>query len=170
MKNYYELLKDPRWQKKRLEVMERAGFECEECENNEVTLNVHHTYYEKGKMPWEYPTESLQCLCEECHKRTKQVQQKKNKTSKSKQCSHKQPRERFFIVYEDGEVFEPNLGLHASVIRVKKLAKQLLNYSASCRQREINKLNKEHLHEARHYREMYERNTTMQVLKKRCAQ
>jgi len=30
-KTYYGLLKHPKWQKKRLEVMENAGFECEDC-------------------------------------------------------------------------------------------------------------------------------------------
>jgi hypothetical protein len=50
----------------------RADFKCEhpDCdytldENNH--LNVHHTYYEKGKKPWEYPIDSLQCLCERHH-------------------------------------------------------------------------------------------------------
>jgi hypothetical protein len=47
--------------------MQRADFKCEECGNDEVTLHVHHTYYEKNHTPWEYPDESLQCLCENCH-------------------------------------------------------------------------------------------------------
>lgn len=67
MKSYGELLRDPRWQEKRLRVMDRAGFICEECGSAERTLNVHHTYYERGKMPWDYPEESLRCLCEPCH-------------------------------------------------------------------------------------------------------
>ncbi len=65
---YWDLLKHPEWQRKRLEVMERAGFACEECGAGDKTLNVHHGYYEKGKKPWEYPTETLHCLCEPCHK------------------------------------------------------------------------------------------------------
>lgn len=65
---YWELLKHPNWQRKRLEIMERAGFECEHCGNAQETLNIHHTYYEKGLNPWDYPNESLQCLCETCHK------------------------------------------------------------------------------------------------------
>ncbi len=66
--SYYELLRHPNWQEKRLKVMSRAGFVCEECGEKEITLNVHHTYYEKGLMPWEYPDYSLRCLCEPCHK------------------------------------------------------------------------------------------------------
>jgi hypothetical protein len=66
-KSYLELLKDPRWQKKRLEVMEQNDFKCEECGESKNTLNVHHGYYGKDLMPWEYETTTLHCLCEDCH-------------------------------------------------------------------------------------------------------
>ena len=72
-KSYYELLKHPKWQKKRLEILRRANFECENCGADEITLHVHHTYYEKGCAPWEYPDESLQCLCEKCHRETQDL-------------------------------------------------------------------------------------------------
>lgn len=65
---YYELLKDPRWQKKRLEVMNAAEFTCEVCGSTDRMLSIHHSYYEKGLKPWEYPSQSLHCLCDECHK------------------------------------------------------------------------------------------------------
>lgn len=71
---YADLLKDPRWQKKRLEVMERDKFTCRSCGDTKSTLNVHHAYYEKGKMPWEYPDESLVTWCEECHDRRQKMQ------------------------------------------------------------------------------------------------
>lgn len=32
-----------------------------------VILEVHHTYYIKGALPWEYPESSLQTLCSDCH-------------------------------------------------------------------------------------------------------
>lgn len=66
-KSYSEKLRDPRWQKKRLEIMEKSGFKCQACESSDVTLNVHHGRYEFGKSPWEYENESLHCLCESCH-------------------------------------------------------------------------------------------------------
>ena len=66
-KTYSELLKHPKWQKKRLEVLERENFKCEWCGDGESTLNVHHGYYQKDCKPWEYPVESLHCLCEKCH-------------------------------------------------------------------------------------------------------
>lgn len=30
-------------------------------------LHVHHTYYQAGKLPWEYPDESLKTVCWKCH-------------------------------------------------------------------------------------------------------
>ena len=65
--SYSDLLKDPRWQRKRLEVLGREAFTCEECGDMETTLHVHHMYYRKGWKPWDYPTDSLRCLCERCH-------------------------------------------------------------------------------------------------------
>ena len=70
---YWELLKHPNWQRKRLAVLERAGFTCEECGSTEKTLEVHHTFYEKGLLPWEYPDFSLHCLCHDCHRQAQQV-------------------------------------------------------------------------------------------------
>lgn len=64
---YYEKLKDPRWQKKRLEVMQANDFTCEICFDTTKTLNVHHKEYFKGLEPWEYEIEQLSCICETCH-------------------------------------------------------------------------------------------------------
>lgn len=66
-KAYWEKLRDPRWQRKRLEVMQRADFKCEACDADEATLNVHHKIYRKGVDPWEYSDTELRCLCEACH-------------------------------------------------------------------------------------------------------
>lgn len=66
-KTYYEKLKDPRWQKKRLEVMSDRNFTCELCGDTETSLNVHHKEYFKGLDPWEYDVNQLACLCENCH-------------------------------------------------------------------------------------------------------
>lgn len=66
-KSYSELLKDPRWQRKRLEVLQAADFRCDHCDSGEDTLHVHHRLYRKGAKPWEYENGELQCLCENCH-------------------------------------------------------------------------------------------------------
>ncbi len=70
MTPYSELLKDPRWQKKRLKVLEYAKWRCQFCGNkNDRTLHVHHSYYTRGKTPWQYPDGSLVALCDACHHR-----------------------------------------------------------------------------------------------------
>jgi hypothetical protein len=67
MSTYSEKLKDPRWQKKLLEIMQRDDFTCQDCNNKEETLHVHHKTYEFGKDPWEYPDTNFITLCWECH-------------------------------------------------------------------------------------------------------
>lgn len=67
MSEFFEAYKDPRWQRKRLEIMQREDFACERCGSKEETLNVHHAFYRKGKKPWEYESSILHCLCESCH-------------------------------------------------------------------------------------------------------
>jgi glutaredoxin len=66
---YSEMLKDPRWQKKRLEILQRDGWACVYCEEDEKTLHVHHLRYRKGKKPWEHEDTDLQTLCVDCHGR-----------------------------------------------------------------------------------------------------
>jgi hypothetical protein len=70
-KSYSEKLRDPRWQKKRLEILERDLWICQRCCDTETTLHVHHCYYNNTLEPWEYPNESLVTLCENCHKTEK---------------------------------------------------------------------------------------------------
>jgi len=67
MANYSELLKDPRWQKKRLLILERDNWKCTLCKRDNVTLHVHHKSYEYQKNPWEYDDSILITLCESCH-------------------------------------------------------------------------------------------------------
>lgn len=67
MKSYSDKLKDPRWQKLRLEVFERDGFTCAACGCKERTLHVHHKAYLKRTNPWDYPNDLLLTLCEQCH-------------------------------------------------------------------------------------------------------
>jgi hypothetical protein len=67
---YSEQLKHPNWQRRRLEMLDAADFECDECGNKESMLHVHHRHYIKGRMAWEYSDEELSVLCEGCHKDT----------------------------------------------------------------------------------------------------
>lgn len=64
---YADLLKDPRWQRKRLEMLNAAEWMCRLCFATEKTLHVHHKHYRRGAMPWEYSDSELEVLCENCH-------------------------------------------------------------------------------------------------------
>ena len=66
--DYSEKLRDGRWQKKRLEILDRDSFHCLCCIHSESKpLNVHHLYYEKGLEPWEYDNDAMVTLCDDCH-------------------------------------------------------------------------------------------------------
>ena len=70
--DYNDKLRDPRWQKRRLEIMERDNFTCQICGsglNDGEPLNVHHKKYINGKEIWEYSDGMLITLCEKCHKK-----------------------------------------------------------------------------------------------------
>lgn len=66
-RSYGDLLKDPRWQRKRLEILQRDDFTCKTCYATDKTLHVHHKGYVFGKKPWEYEDDVLVTLCLDCH-------------------------------------------------------------------------------------------------------
>lgn len=71
---YSEKLRDPRWQKKRLEILERDEFMCCVCQDSEHQLHVHHKNYSKNTAPWDYPDSNFVTLCCECHEIVKYIQ------------------------------------------------------------------------------------------------
>jgi len=64
---YFAKLKDPKWQKKRLEILERDNFTCVICGDDKSTLHVHHRAYLKDRDLWEYADPYFVTLCESCH-------------------------------------------------------------------------------------------------------
>lgn len=69
MKNTYSnKLSDPKWQKKRLQILDRDNWECQWCGDDKSELHVHHLVYRKGNEPWEYDDRELLTLCEKCHR------------------------------------------------------------------------------------------------------
>jgi hypothetical protein len=66
--DFFEQYKDPRWQKKRLEILARDEYSCKCCCDTETELNVHHRKYIKGKKIWDYDNKYLVTLCNNCHK------------------------------------------------------------------------------------------------------
>ena len=68
-KEYYNrLLKDERWKEFRLKVLSERGNKCECCGGTDI-LQIHHTFYISGKMPWEYDIKDMRVLCKKCHQR-----------------------------------------------------------------------------------------------------
>ena len=66
--NYYEKLKDPRWQRKRLEILARDFFTCLHCGDTDKQLHVHHLSYLGINNPWEALNEYLITICDDCHR------------------------------------------------------------------------------------------------------
>lgn len=65
--DYAKKLKDPRWQKRRLEIFQLHNFTCQDCGSTTDTLHAHHCFYMNGCEPWEYGNDAFRCLCEKCH-------------------------------------------------------------------------------------------------------
>jgi len=93
--NEYQLfLETKEWKSKRASIINRDGNKCCRCNKGNISkfangftyqvigetpsnhlefsdkllcLQVHHTYYVKGNLPWDYPDESLVTLCNRCH-------------------------------------------------------------------------------------------------------
>ena len=74
MSTYWQKLRDPRWQKRRLEILQRDKFTCRLCADDASTLHVHHLRYERGADPWESLGFSLLTVCENCHEAMHQEQ------------------------------------------------------------------------------------------------
>lgn len=66
--DYKEQIKSPKWQKRRLEIMNRDNFTCQLCGDTETMLNVHHLSYHQDRNIWDYEDWELMTLCENCHK------------------------------------------------------------------------------------------------------
>ena len=64
---YKQQLADPRWQKRRLTMLDAAGWACRNCHSVVTQLHVHHIRYVKGRMAWEYQDHELEVLCADCH-------------------------------------------------------------------------------------------------------
>lgn len=66
---YKEQLADPRWQKKRLQILERDKWTCQICLDTESQLQIHHKEYDKTykTLAWEYPDTNYTTLCCNCH-------------------------------------------------------------------------------------------------------
>lgn len=67
--SYSEILRDPRWQRRRLEAFGEHDWKCFECGATDKELHIHHNFYLKNKKPWEYDLDQLSVLCVDCHRK-----------------------------------------------------------------------------------------------------
>lgn len=63
---YEEQLQDPRWKKRRQEIIDMNWGYCTCCGTSK-NIQVHHKRYFDGLMAWEYPNSLLTTLCANCH-------------------------------------------------------------------------------------------------------
>lgn len=63
---YAKKLEHPKWQLKRLKIIERDEAACRLCGDNETMLHVHHLKY-YGENPWDVKDEDLITYCKPCH-------------------------------------------------------------------------------------------------------
>lgn len=66
-RSYKDKLQDPKWQKKRLEILNRDNWKCQKCGDENKTLHVHHIEYKPCREPWQYDNENFVTLCYDCH-------------------------------------------------------------------------------------------------------
>jgi len=74
---YKEKLLNPKWQKKRLEILQRDNFTCQLCSDTETELHIHHKEYSWDNEPWEYESDNFQTLCKRCHVSTEYLKESK---------------------------------------------------------------------------------------------
>lgn len=64
---YEEKLLDPRWQKRKSEILTRDNYTCKSCGSKHITLHAHHIFYIPETNPWDYKDDAFITLCEVCH-------------------------------------------------------------------------------------------------------
>lgn len=65
---YQEALKSSMWISKATTIKKRDNHRCVKCCCKD-SLEVHHKYYLKDRMPWQVPDNCLVTLCRKCHQK-----------------------------------------------------------------------------------------------------
>lgn len=65
-RTYAEKLRDPRWQRRRLEIFQRDNWKCQLCSRTDLELHLHHLY-RTTEDPWDEPDLHLLTVCQLCH-------------------------------------------------------------------------------------------------------
>lgn len=64
---YSKKLASPKWQRKRLEILNRDNFTCQSCGSDKYELHVHHFKYSNTGKPEDVNDEDLITYCSHCH-------------------------------------------------------------------------------------------------------
>ena len=67
LSEYKKQLKSKEWKNFRKKVFKIKGKKCEICGSTKQ-LNIHHPFYTKGKLAWQYNPSDMMVLCRYCHK------------------------------------------------------------------------------------------------------
>lgn len=67
MTSYARKLSDPRWQRRRLEILQLDEWKCVYCRASDQELHLHHVVYRYRSEPCEYSDDELFTLCWKCH-------------------------------------------------------------------------------------------------------
>lgn len=126
---YQEKLKHPKWQKKRLEILERDKWTCRHCLSTDKTLHVHHINY--ADAPWETDNKFLITLCHDCHSAEEiNFKQESEDLIKSLKKAGFMSfglyllSKMFEDTYRDWATYEPNLSVLKGIIDDDELFKQ----------------------------------------------
>jgi hypothetical protein len=79
---FQDQYKHPKWQKRRLEILERDDFTCQKCGDTETMLHVHHKVYHRNRKVWDYKDFDLTTLCKHCHTQIDKIKPLKNEFNK----------------------------------------------------------------------------------------
>lgn len=71
-KTYSEKLMHPKWVALRRRLFSLYGEQCSWCGATK-RLQIHHKFYEWDREPWDYPEETLEILCVDCHAEQDQI-------------------------------------------------------------------------------------------------
>lgn len=71
---FEEQYKHPKWQEVRARIFKRDKFKCRLCEIDGRQLHLHHRYYKRATMVWDYPDECFITVCQQCHNYLHDVQ------------------------------------------------------------------------------------------------
>ncbi len=81
--DYAKLLRRREWRERRDEIIAKTP-RCQKCGRSGRPLAVHHTRYDYGRLPWDYPDEALMVVCNgQCHKDADEDREEQERDAKN---------------------------------------------------------------------------------------